>query len=34
MNGRTGQMPAQGPVLGDDRVHVLAAYVLSLSAGQ
>jgi cytochrome c oxidase cbb3-type subunit 3 len=30
MNGRTGQMPPQGPLLGADRVHVLAAYVLSL----
>ena len=32
-NGRMGQMPAQEPVLGDDRVHVLAAYVYSLSHG-
>jgi cytochrome c oxidase cbb3-type subunit 3 len=31
VNGRTGQMPAQEAVLGADRVHVLAAYVLSLS---
>ena len=31
-NGRTGQMPAQEPLLGADRVHVLAAYVLSLGA--
>jgi cytochrome c oxidase cbb3-type subunit 3 len=31
VNGRTGQMPAQEPLLGADRVHVLAAYVLSLS---
>jgi cytochrome c oxidase cbb3-type subunit 3 len=31
VNGRTGQMPAQEPILGADRVHVLAAYVLSLS---
>ncbi len=30
-NGRTNQMPAQEPVLGADRVHVLAAYVYSLS---
>jgi cytochrome c oxidase cbb3-type subunit 3 len=30
-NGRMGQMPAQAPLLGPDRVHVLAAYVLSLS---
>jgi cytochrome c oxidase cbb3-type subunit 3 len=33
VNGRTGQMPAQAPALGADRVHVLAAYVLSLSEG-
>jgi cytochrome c oxidase cbb3-type subunit 3 len=31
VNGRMGQMPAQAPLLGEDRVHVLAAYVLSLS---
>jgi cytochrome c oxidase cbb3-type subunit 3 len=31
VNGRTGEMPAQAPLLGADRVHVLAAYVLSLS---
>jgi cytochrome c oxidase cbb3-type subunit 3 len=30
-HGRMGQMPAQEPLLGADRVHVLAAYVLSLS---
>jgi cytochrome c oxidase cbb3-type subunit 3 len=30
-NGRTGEMPPQGPLLGADRVHVLAAYVLSLA---
>jgi cytochrome c oxidase cbb3-type subunit 3 len=30
-NGRTSTMPAQEPLLGADRVHVLAAYVLSLS---
>lgn len=30
-NGRMGQMPAQEPLLGADRLHVLAAYVLSLS---
>jgi len=29
--GRSGQMPAQEPILGSDRVYVLAAYVLSLS---
>ena len=31
VNGRMGQMPAQEPILGADRLHVLAAYVLSLS---
>jgi cytochrome c oxidase cbb3-type subunit 3 len=31
VDGRNGQMPAQEPILGADRVHVLAAYVLSLS---
>lgn len=31
LNGRTAQMPAQEPILGPDRIHVLAAYVLSLS---
>jgi cytochrome c oxidase cbb3-type subunit 3 len=30
-NGRINAMPAQEPVLGADRVHVLAAYVYSLS---
>jgi cytochrome c oxidase cbb3-type subunit 3 len=30
-NGRTSMMPGQEPLLGADRVHVLAAYVLSLS---
>jgi cytochrome c oxidase cbb3-type subunit 3 len=30
-NGRMSQMPAQEPILGADRVHVLAAYVHSLS---
>ena len=30
-NGRNGAMPAQEPLLGADRTHVLAAYVLSLS---
>jgi cytochrome c oxidase cbb3-type subunit III len=30
-NGRTNQMPAQEPMLGADRVHVLAAYIYSLS---
>jgi cytochrome c oxidase cbb3-type subunit 3 len=31
VNGRTGEMPGQEPLLGTDRVHVLAAYVLSLA---
>jgi cytochrome c oxidase cbb3-type subunit 3 len=31
VNGRGGEMPAQEPILGADRVHVLAAYVMSLS---
>ncbi len=31
VDGRMGEMPAQEPLLGADRVHVLAAYVLSLS---
>ncbi|WP_122583092.1 cytochrome-c oxidase, cbb3-type subunit III [Pseudomonas viridiflava] len=30
-NGRQGQMPAQQATQGDDRVHILAAYVYSLS---
>ncbi len=30
-NGRNGVMPAHGDLLGEARVHVLAAYVLSLS---
>lgn len=29
--GRNGQMPAQKDLLGEDRVHVLAAYIYSLS---
>lgn len=32
--GRNGQMPAQEPYLGNDKVHLLAAYVLSLSRNQ
>lgn len=31
VNGRTGQMPGQQALLGADRVHVLAAFVLSLA---
>lgn len=31
--GRTGVMPPQEPLLGADRIHVLAAYVLSLGVG-
>lgn len=30
-NGRNGHMPAQKEVLGDERIHLLAAYVWSLS---
>ncbi len=30
-HGRNGQMPAQEPYLGNDKVHLLAAYVYSLS---
>ncbi len=30
-DGRQGQMPAQQALLGNDRVHILAAYVYSLS---
>lgn len=30
-HGRNGQMPAQEQYLGNDKVHLLAAYVLSLS---
>ncbi|KGS13127.1 cytochrome Cbb3, partial [Pseudomonas coronafaciens] len=29
--GRQGQMPAQQALQGNDRVHILAAYVYSLS---
>ncbi|MBL8452756.1 MAG: hypothetical protein JNK97_08410, partial [Zoogloea sp.] len=32
-NGRTNQMPAFKDFLGEDKVHLLAAYVLSLSKG-
>ncbi len=32
--GRNGQMPAQEQYLGNDKVHLLAAYVLSLSQGK
>jgi cytochrome c oxidase cbb3-type subunit 3 len=31
--GRNGIMPAQGELLGEDKVHLLAAYVLSLGGG-
>jgi cytochrome c oxidase cbb3-type subunit 3 len=31
LEGRTGEMPAHGQLLGPDRVHILAAYVYSLS---
>ena len=33
-NGRNGQMPAHGEFLGADKVHLLTAYVYSLSAGK
>lgn len=33
-NGRTNQMPAFAERLGDEKIHLLAAYVLSLSRGQ
>ncbi len=29
-NGRNNQMPAFGEFLGEDKVHLLAAYVLSM----
>jgi len=32
-NGMNNRMPAQGEILGEDRAHVLAAYVYSLGAG-
>nr|WP_298173216.1 cytochrome-c oxidase, cbb3-type subunit III [uncultured Pseudomonas sp.] len=32
--GRSGQMPAQEQYLGNDKVHLLAAYVLNLSQGK
>ena len=32
VNGRSGQMPAHGELLGEDKVRIVAAYVLSLSA--
>jgi cytochrome c oxidase cbb3-type subunit 3 len=33
-NGRNGQMPAHKEFLGEDKSHLLAAYVFSLSTGQ
>ena len=33
-HGRNGQMPAQEDFLGHDKVHILAAYVYSLSHGE
>ena len=30
-HGRSNQMPAFGEFLGEDKVHLLAAYVISLS---
>lgn len=32
--GRQGQMPAQEQLQGNDKVHLLAAYVYSLSMGR
>jgi cytochrome c oxidase cbb3-type subunit 3 len=32
--GRTGVMPSHRDFLGEDKVHLLAAYVYSLSTGQ
>ena len=32
--GRSGNMPAQGDFLGNDKAHLLAAYVLKLSQGE
>jgi cytochrome c oxidase cbb3-type subunit 3 len=32
--GRNGQMPAQKDTLGEDKIHLLAAYVYSLSTGE
>jgi cytochrome c oxidase cbb3-type subunit 3 len=32
--GRNGQMPAHQDFLGEAKVHLLAAYVYSLSTGQ
>lgn len=34
VNGRNGQMPAHGDLLGDNRTKILAAYVYSLSASE
>ena len=31
LDGRNGQMPAYGEFLGEDKIHVLSAYVYSLS---
>jgi cytochrome c oxidase cbb3-type subunit 3 len=33
-NGRNGRMPAHREFLGEDKVHLLAAYVYSLSAAK
>lgn len=33
-NGRTGLMPAHGQFLGEDKVHLLAAYIYGLSANK
>lgn len=31
MEGRTGEMPAHGTLISKDKIHILAAYILSLS---
>ncbi|MEQ0921563.1 cytochrome C oxidase Cbb3, partial [Pseudomonas aeruginosa] len=33
-HGRQGQMPAQEPYLGKEKVHILAAYIYNLSHNQ
>lgn len=33
-NGRNGKMPAQAEILGEEKVHILSAYVYSLSQGE
>jgi cytochrome c oxidase cbb3-type subunit 3 len=33
-NGRNGMMPAHADILSEDKIHILAGYVTSLSNGQ